>query len=55
VIHDQRGNAIWDWAIEPNTSTTGLLRALDAPGQLSLEAPEPNTAFSGDPYNRTTR
>jgi len=43
VVHDERGNAVWDWlkqtgrnAIE---STTRLLRKLEAP-ELNVEKPE---------------
>jgi hypothetical protein len=58
VVHDQKGNAIWDWAIETDvlehTSTTGLLRKLGDPAQLALEnEADPTAAWSGDPYNRT--
>ena len=58
VVHDSRGNAIWNWAIDTDVTTnTGLLRALaPANGPLLLEgelAPEPGTHWAGDPYNRS--
>jgi len=66
VVHDERGNAMWDWlkqtgrnAIE---STTRLLRKLEAP-ELEVEQPHEeelriqpdndNCAGGGyDPYNQ---
>jgi hypothetical protein len=67
VVHDDRGNAVWDWlkttsrhAIE---STTRLLRKLEAP-ELKMEdskdedlriAPEPSTGGGYDPYNQATK
>ena len=59
VVHDARGTAVWDWAIETGVlaqrSATDLLRTLgqDAPS-LECEA-EPATSWSGDPYNRPAR
>lgn len=35
VVHDARGNAVWDWSRAPTDSTTHLLRKLDSP-DLSL-------------------
>jgi len=56
VVHDSRGNAVWNWAIDTDvTTSTGLLRALTPAGQLSLEG-EPAPAvggWAGDPYNRS--
>ena len=56
VVHDSRGNAVWNWAIDTDvTSSTGLLRALAPAGQLSLEgetAAAP-AGWAGDPYNRS--
>src|SRR5262249_46404155 len=67
VVHDDRGNAMWDWlkttsrhAIE---STTRLLRKREAP-ELKMEdtkdeelriAPEPSTGGGYDPYNQATK
>jgi len=67
VVHDDRGNAVWDWlkttsrhAIE---STTRMLRKLEAP-ELKMEdakdeelriAPEPSTGGGYDPYNQATK
>jgi len=56
VMHDSRGNAVWNWAIDTDvTTSTGLLRALaSASGQLSLEGePAPAAGWEGDPYNRS--
>ena len=35
VVHDARGNAVWDWSENSTDSTTHLLRKLDSP-ELSL-------------------
>ena len=54
VTHDSRGNAVWDWAIDTDvTTSSGLLRAL-TPGQLALES-DLNAVidWAGDPYNRS--
>src|SRR5262245_9504786 len=56
VVHDSRGNAVWNWAIDTDvTTSTGLLRALTPAGSLSLEGEAAPAAggWSGDPYNRT--
>jgi hypothetical protein len=55
VVHDSRGNAVWNWAIDTDvTTSTGLLRALTPSGQLSLEGEAaPATGWQGDPYNRS--
>lgn len=62
VIHDARGNAVWDWDIETGVlarkSVSELLTSLDTPGVLSLdgEADRANANdWAGDPYNRTAR
>lgn len=54
VIHDSRGNAVWDWAIDTDVTTaTGLVRALAPPGQLALESDrDVVVGWAGDPYNR---
>jgi hypothetical protein len=55
VIHDSRGNAVWDWAIDTDVTTpTGLVRALAPPGQLALESEaDAVVGWGGDPYNRS--
>lgn len=58
VVHDQRGNAIWDWAIETGvfakTSAAELLRSLAEPVPFALEHDaDRNCGWSGDPYNRS--
>jgi hypothetical protein len=56
VVHDSRGNAVWNWAIDTDVATsTGLLRALTPAGSLSLEGEAVPAAvgWSGDPYNRS--
>jgi hypothetical protein len=56
VVHDSRGNAVWNWAIDTDvTTSTGLMRALTPSGQLSLEgeATPAATGWQGDPYNRS--
>jgi len=56
VVHDLRGNAIWDWAVATGVlagaKSAELLRMLDDPtlaieggGALAVE-------WAGDPYNR---
>ena len=56
VVHDLRGNAIWDWAVATGVlagaKSAELLRMLDDPtlaidggGELAVE-------WAGDPYNR---
>lgn len=69
VVHDERGNAVWDWlkqtgrnAIE---STTRMLKKLESP-ELEVEQPHEeelriqpdsgNCAGGGyDPYNQPTK
>ena len=55
VVHDSRGNAVWDWAIDTDVTTaTGLVRALAPPGQLTLETDrDVAVGWTGDPYNRS--
>ena len=56
VVHDSRGNAVWDWAIDTDVmSSSGLLRALTpAEQQLALEGDaSPAVGWAGDPYNRS--
>jgi hypothetical protein len=57
VIHDQRGNAVWDWAIATDvlakSSSDELVRRLAEPGSLALAGEEPPVReWTGDPYNR---
>jgi hypothetical protein len=59
VTHDDRGNAIWDWAIETGvlarTSRGELANKLADPARLTLEHDElPVSTWDGDPYNRRT-
>lgn len=55
VVHDARGNAVWDWSRSPTDSTTHLLRKLDSP-ELSLaddvapKDPPSEPAIGVDPY-----
>lgn len=58
VVHDDRGNAVWDWSRAPTDSTTHLLRKLDSP-ELSLAddaAGKPERAAAAAPgidaYNK---
>ena len=67
VVHDDRGNAVWDWltttsrlAIE---ATSRLLRKLEMP-ELKVEdtkdeelriAPEPGSGAGYDPYNQAVK
>jgi len=41
IVHDERGNAVWDWVVETGRifigSTSRLLRKLEAP-ELTIEA-----------------
>jgi hypothetical protein len=57
VVHDPRGNAIWDWAIETGvlakTTAAELLRSLAEPIPFTLELDADCTVgWCGDPYNR---
>jgi hypothetical protein len=58
VVHDPRGNAVWDWAIETTTlaqaTVEELLNKLADSMPLTL-ANEVETAvrWCGDPYNRS--
>jgi hypothetical protein len=56
VIHDARGNAVWDWVAETGRiligNTSRLLRKLDVP-ELSMEDEVPKQDDGGyDPYSR---
>ena len=57
IVHDSRGNAIWDWAIETavltQTTVEELLGKLVDPISLGLEGEtERPASWCGDPYNR---
>jgi hypothetical protein len=57
VVHDARGNAIWDWTIETavlaQITVDELLGKLVDPMSLGLEhESEPTMSWCGDPYNR---
>ena len=57
VVHDERGNAIWDWAIETGvlarTSSGELANQLADPARLTLEINDSTAQeWAGDPYNR---
>jgi hypothetical protein len=64
VIHDPRGNAVWDWAIETGVlakaTVAELIKSLvenhaqPQPIVLELQADEPARG-SGDPYNSLRR
>jgi len=56
VIHDLRGNAVWEWAIATGvlagTKAAELLRMLDDP-TLAIECGDDLAyEWAGDPYNR---
>jgi hypothetical protein len=56
VIHDARGNAVWDWAVATGVlagaKSAELLRMLDDPA-LALEGEcALDHDWAGDPYNR---
>jgi hypothetical protein len=67
VVHDERGNAVWDWVKETSRiaieSTTRMLKKLEAP-ELTMEdsqeeelriMPEPGKGSGYDPYNQATK
>jgi uncharacterized protein YllA (UPF0747 family) len=69
VVHDARGNAVWDWLKETGRmaieSTTRMLRKLETPElkmedtqnqELRLQDDSGKCAGGGyDPYNQATR
>jgi len=57
VIHDSRGNAIWQWGVATGVFArikSGELLNMLADPTLTLEGEAPLTAgeWAGDPYNR---
>jgi hypothetical protein len=66
VVHDERGNAVWDWLKQTSRiaieSTSRLLKKLEAP-ELKMEDTqdkelriEPESTAGGyDPYNQATK
>jgi hypothetical protein len=67
VVHDDRGNAVWDWLAQTSRiaidATSRLLKKLETP-ELKVEdakdeelriAPEPSTGSGYDPYNQATK
>ena len=67
VVHDERGNAVWDWVAQTSrvalNATSRLLRKLEAT-DLKMEdtkdqelriAPEPSKDGGYDPYNQVTK
>lgn len=60
IVHDVRGNAVWQWARDAaeldSTTSTGLLRSLSGSAALTLEPDNcvPDHA-SFDPYNRRVK
>jgi len=67
VVHDDRGNAVWDWVASASrlalNATSRLLRKLETP-ELKMEdtqdkelriAPEPSSGGGYDPYNQVVK
>ena len=63
VRHDDRGNAVWDWAGDSDVfnelSASAVMRRLDVADLKMQEAPRPALSVAGsdaggggDPYNR---
>ena len=56
IVHDSRGNAIWDWTIETvvlaKITADELLCKLVEPNPLALER-ETERTVNWDPYNRS--
>ena len=57
VVHDVKGNAVWDWAIATGVLAKAtmeeLLNTLTGPAFLSFEDGQPAPGeWAGDPYNR---
>ena len=67
VVHDSRGNAVWDWVKHTGRhaidSTSRLLKKLETP-ELKIEqthdeelriVPDAGAGGGGDPYNQKTK
>ena len=57
VVHDPKGNAVWDWAIATGVlnkaSIDDLLNTLTGATYLSFAEGQPAEGeWAGDPYNR---
>lgn len=56
IVHDLRGNAIWDWAVATGVlagaKSAELLRMLDDPTLAIDGGGELAGDWAGDPYNR---
>ncbi len=56
VVHDSKGNAIWDWAIATGVlakaTTDELLTTLTGSHSLTIHPDDVALSWSGDPYNR---
>jgi hypothetical protein len=61
VVHDPKGNAVWDWAIATgvlnNASIDDLIDTLTGAIYLSFAEGNPPAPgeWAGDPYNRPNR
>lgn len=57
IVHDTRGNAVWDWEMETGIfkkkTMAELAEALANGADIALEAD--GAEWAGDPYNRTPR
>lgn len=57
VVHDPKGNAVWDWAIATgvlaNATLDDLVNTLTGTTYLTFEdGPSAEGEWAGDPYNR---
>ena len=51
VIHDRRGNAVWNWAIDTDgLETESTLELMD--NAIVDATVDPTVGWCGDPYNR---
>jgi hypothetical protein len=59
VVHDSRGNAVWDWAVATDVlarkTVAELITTLDDATELSLEGKAAADSWTGDPYNRPAK